>query len=169
MIEPCPGSERSRSGREKLKGGIVCCNRGEGLRGRSRRHNKISLHLAPKTIEIGFEYRKLLDVVQRAQAKSIQMASSFQRNLSGGFRVAHPLRTATRSNQVALTIEFQQIDGSCIEFARFASADLQQMDVVRTEAESDDETEGTIKEFFDWRGFAESGKGRAHGVIIATL
>jgi hypothetical protein len=78
--------------------------------------------------------------------------------------------SSARGNQVALPLQLQQIDRSREELAGFASANLEKIDVRRSEAEADEKSEGAVEKFLDGGGFAENGEGGFHiRIIVRTL
>ena len=98
----------------------------------------------------------------------LALASLLQRDFSGGFGVADPLRSSARGDQIFLAVQFYEIDGSGVEFAGFSSADFEEVVVGETQAETYEESEDAIEEFFNGGGFAEGGERGIHGLIIAA-
>src|SRR6266550_6042387 len=100
--------------------------------------------------------------------ESLARTSFLQRDFSGGFGVAYPLRSSARGDQVALALQFQEIDRGREELAGFASANLEKVDMRRAQAEADKESKGAVEEFFNGGGFAEGGGRGGNGLIIAA-
>src|ERR1700722_16531659 len=151
---------------QKFEGGIVLRDWLERLRRRTGGHRKKRLDLPLEVVEISFQNFRLLRVGDRAKAKLCALASLLQRDFSGGLGVAYPLRASPRGDEIALAVLFQKIDGGGKEFAGFTSVDLEQVVVGETHAESDQESEDAVEEFFEGRGFAEGGGGFRHAAII---
>ena len=125
-------------------------------------NRKVALHFAPVIIQIRFEDRGFFGIGDCANTKFPAIAASAQHDFSCCFSIAHPLRASTRSNQVALAVQFEGIDRGHVQLSTLSAADLEQIDVSRSDAPSDKSTESTIKDLFDGGWLAERRQARVH-------
>jgi hypothetical protein len=65
-------------------------------------------------------------------------------------------------------LQFQKIDRSGEELARFASSNLKKIDMSGPQPEADKESERAVEEFLNGAGFAKGGERGIHGLIIAA-
>lgn len=154
--------------RKEFEDRIVLGHRGEGARGRAGEHGEVALHGGREAIEIFFQNFEFVAIPDGAELKGLPRDAFLQSNFSAAFRVADPLRAATRGNEEALPAEIEQIDGCGVDASGSAAADLQQVIVAQAEAESDQDSKRPVENPPDnvWRPESGHLRIRGHNSIV---
>lgn len=128
------------------------------------------MHFAAKVIEIRLQNRRLVGVWNCTETKFLAITSALQCNFTGSLSITNPLGASARSDQILVAAQLQDINRSTEQLARLASANFEEMDVRRAEAESYEESEAAVEELFELSWLAESWQSRSggHDVLIAV-
>ena len=145
-VTPFRVLHRGSGERFQLEDWVVRCHANEGLHFRGYENREVALHGRFESVEVGLKQRRLLRIGHGAQAKPLPEASLSQRGLSGSLGVAYPLRASAWRDQVALAVQFEQVDGRRIQLARLASTHLKQIVVLQSETQANKKSEGAVKE-----------------------
>src|SRR5207302_10119784 len=92
-------------------------------------------HLPSPRLEVRAQDRRLLGVGDLLDAHGLGLAAEPQPGLATDADVAHPLRFATRCDQVAPAFERQRVHRRAVPLARLATANLEHARALEAEPE----------------------------------
>src|ERR1700687_2243203 len=109
-----------------------------------------ALDLGSEAVEERLDDFGLVGVGEFADSQRLGSRAAAQCNAAGRARIAGPCCLAACGDQYQASVEFEQVDRSGEEFARFSAADFEQSHVAGGDSESEEPAHEAVEEAIEW-------------------